>query len=36
MYRPEESGLDGCEYILMSAGPIGVNWESGQTYRSNK
>ena len=29
MYGPEESGLDGCEFILVSAGTIDVNWESG-------
>ena len=36
MYGPEESGPDGCEFILVSAGPIDVNWESGQTYQPNK
>jgi len=32
MYGPEESGEEGCEFILISMGPIDVKWESGDTY----
>ena len=34
-YGPEESGPDGCEFILISMGPIDVQWESGDTYQAN-
>ena len=34
-YGPEESGPDGCEFILVSMGPIDVQWESGDTYQAN-
>ncbi len=35
-YGPEESGPDGCEFILVSSGPIDVNWESGDTYEPDR
>jgi mannose-6-phosphate isomerase-like protein (cupin superfamily) len=31
-YGPEESGPEGCEFILISMGPIDVQWESGETF----
>lgn len=34
-YGPEESGPDGCEFILISLGPIDVQWASGDTYEAN-
>ena len=34
-YGPEESGPEGCEFILISMGPIDVQWEEGKTYLAN-
>lgn len=28
-YGPEESGPDGCEFLLVSYGPMDVQWEGG-------
>ena len=30
MYGPEEAGPEGCEFVLVSPGPIDVQWESGE------
>jgi len=35
VYGPEEAGPDGCEFVLVSQGPIDVEWETGKTYRAN-
>lgn len=35
MYGPEESGPEGCEFILISLGPIDVQWEDGDTYEAD-
>ena len=32
MYGPEEAGPEGCEFVLVSTGPIDVQWEGGDTY----
>jgi hypothetical protein len=34
-YGPEEAGADGCEFVLISQGPIHVQWEGGETYEAN-
>jgi len=34
-YGPEESGPDGCEFILVSMGPIDVQWEAGATFQAD-
>ncbi len=34
-YGPEESGPDGCEFILISTGPIDVQWEDGDTFHAD-
>lgn len=31
-YGPEEAGPEGCEFILVSQGPIEIAWESGKTF----
>ncbi|GEL21590.1 hypothetical protein PSU4_05440 [Pseudonocardia sulfidoxydans NBRC 16205] len=31
-YGPEEAGPDGVEFLLISAGPIDVQWEGGDTH----
>ena len=28
-YGPEEAGPDGCEFLLVSYGPMDVQWEGG-------
>jgi hypothetical protein len=28
-YGPEESGPEGCEFLLVSYGPMDVQWEGG-------
>jgi hypothetical protein len=28
-YGPEESGTEGCEFLLVSYGPMDVQWEGG-------
>jgi len=35
VYGPEESGPDGCEFLLISMGPIDVQWETGDTYQAD-
>jgi hypothetical protein len=31
-YGPEEAGPEGCDFLLVSYGPINVEWEGGETY----
>lgn len=31
-YGPEEAGPEGVEFLLVSAGPIDVQWEGGDTH----
>jgi mannose-6-phosphate isomerase-like protein (cupin superfamily) len=31
-YGPEEAGPEGCEFILISYGPINVQWADAETY----
>jgi redox-sensitive bicupin YhaK (pirin superfamily) len=33
-YGPEEAGPDGCEFLLVSYGPINIEWEGGDTYEA--
>jgi len=35
VYGPEESGPEGCDFLLISMGPIDVQWEAGSTYQAN-
>jgi len=34
-YGPEEAGPDGCDFLLISYGPINVQWAEGKTYEVN-
>jgi hypothetical protein len=34
-YGPEEAGPEGCEFILISQGPIEVAWEGGQVFNAD-
>lgn len=31
-YGPEEAGPEGCDFLLISAGPINVQWEGAETF----
>lgn len=33
-YGPEESGPEGCEFLLISYGPIDVQWEGSSTHKA--
>jgi len=32
MYGPEEAGPDGCTFLLISAGPMDVQWKDSDTH----
>ncbi|WP_040482049.1 cupin domain-containing protein [Luminiphilus syltensis] len=34
IYGPEEAGPEGCEFILISQGPIEVAWKDGEVYNA--
>ena len=34
-YGPEEAGPEGCEFLLISQGPINVQWAGGETYEAH-
>lgn len=33
-YGPEEAGPEGCEFLLISYGPINIQWADGDTYEA--
>ncbi len=35
VYGPEEAGAEGCDFLLISHGPINVQWADGETYEAN-
>jgi hypothetical protein len=34
-YGPEEAGPEGCEFILISQGPIEVAWKDGEVFNAS-
>jgi mannose-6-phosphate isomerase-like protein (cupin superfamily) len=33
IYGPEEAGPEGCDFLLVSAGPIDVEWDGAETFK---